>query len=136
MDTSQRTCLSFGLVVVLSLSVASCGKGDPEKARQSLHLPKPGYTADATRGQPLFSNNCARCHGGRGQGAREGPPLVHKIYRPGHHPDLSFHIAVKNGVRRHHWTFDNMPPIPGVSPEEVSDIVAYVRALQRQAGVK
>ena len=59
------------------------------------------------------------------------PPLVHKIYEPNHHGDLSFQLAAKNGVRAHHWPFGNMPPIEGVSENEVSEIIVYVRELQR-----
>ena len=38
------------------------------------------------------------------------PPLVHKLYEPGHHSDMAFIMAAKNGVRSHHWRFGNMPP--------------------------
>ncbi len=59
------------------------------------------------------------------------PPLVHKIYEPGHHADGAFLLAVSRGVRAHHWPFGDMPPVDGVSQEDVQKIVAYVRALQR-----
>jgi len=45
-------------------------------------------------------------------------------------------LAVKNGVRQHHWPFGSMPPIPGVSKAEVSQIIAYVRTLQRANGIR
>ena len=87
-------------------------------------------------GEALFDTHCVRCHGERAAGTHLGPPLVHKIYEPGHHADPSFHLAVQRGVRAHHWSFGNMPSIPGVKPEDVSEIVSYVRWLQRQAGIE
>lgn len=97
----------------------------------------PELTASERRGETLFNANCATCHGvnavGRGGKA---PPLVHRIYEPNHHADAAFQLAVQNGVRDHHWGFGNMPPIEGISPKNVSQIAAYVRALQRANGIE
>jgi mono/diheme cytochrome c family protein len=90
---------------------------------------------DLTPGETLFNKNCSMCHGQAGSGTTAGPPLVHKIYEPGHHGDAAFQMAVKNGVRAHHWGFGNMPPLAQVKPEEVDQIVKYIRHLQRQAGI-
>jgi cytochrome c len=91
--------------------------------------------AEFSKGESLFNDKCAPCHGVQASGTMKGPPLVHKIYEPSHHGDAAFHMAVQRGVRAHHWEFGNMPPIPGVSEEEVSEIVKYVRWLQREAGI-
>jgi len=87
-------------------------------------------------GQRAYDAVCATCHGVNAQG-REGmaPPLVHKIYEPGHHGDMAFVLAAQNGVRAHHWKFGNMPPVEGVSKADVLNIVTYVRALQRENGI-
>ena len=79
---------------------------------------------------------CAGCHGANAQG-REGkaPPLVHKIYEPSHHGDMAFVLAAKNGVRAHHWKFGNMPAVEGVTQAGVLNIIAYVRALQKENGI-
>ena len=97
-----------------------------------------GATACASEqngGAQLFAENCARCHGDTADGTQIGPPLVHKIYEPGHHADFSFYRAVSNGVVSHHWDFGDMPPVAGLSEDEVSQIVAHVRHLQREAGI-
>ena len=87
-------------------------------------------------GERAFNENCAVCHGKNGAGNEgAGPPLVHIIYEPNHHGDMSFQLAVKNGVRAHHWPFGNMPPIPDVLEGEVANIIAYIRALQRANGI-
>ena len=91
--------------------------------------------AELEEGEAKFNNYCSRCHGPRGQGTNIGPPLVHKIYEPNHHADMAFQRAAAQGVRAHHWKFGNMPKIDGVKPEDISQIIAYIRWLQRQAGI-
>ncbi|MEX2324729.1 MAG: cytochrome c [Nitriliruptoraceae bacterium] len=97
--------------------------------------PEAGTSADIDRGASLFANHCAACHGSVGQGTSSGPPLVHIVYEPGHHSDASFHLAVTQGVRAHHWEFGDMPPVVGLDRADVDDIIAYVRDLQREAGI-
>jgi mono/diheme cytochrome c family protein len=87
-------------------------------------------------GETLFNANCAACHGKQAAGTDHGPPLVHKIYEPNHHGDSAFQQAATNGVKAHHWEFGNMPKIDAVTPQDVNQIVKYVRWLQRQAGIQ
>ena len=95
----------------------------------------PEFSAKAKAGARLFAANCAVCHGENATGTEQGPPLLHKIYEPGHHPDASFQRAVKNGVMSHHWPFGHMPPVTGLSRKDVAKIIAYVRELQRANGI-
>lgn len=88
-----------------------------------------------TQGEGLFNDNCARCHGAQARGTKQGPPLVHKIYEPNHHADFAFQRAAAQGVRAHHWKFGNMPKIETVTPEDVTEIIRYIRWLQQQAGI-
>jgi cytochrome c len=109
-------------VLFLTVLVAACGgKGDA--------------APDPERGEQLFAMNCAVCHGPAATGSMQGPPLVHEIYEPGHHPDELFVRAVMEGVAQHHWDFGPMPRIGGLSERDVEDITAYVRQLQRDAGI-
>jgi len=96
----------------------------------------PTLAGTALVGEETFNANCASCHGKNAAG-KDGiaPPLVHKIYEPGHHGDMAFVLAAKQGVRQHHWSFGNMPPVPDLSDEQLSDIIAYVRKLQRANGI-
>lgn len=91
--------------------------------------------AEYQAGEQLYDATCAACHGGAALGTAQGPPLVHIVYEPNHHADAAFLLAVQRGVRAHHWRFGNMPPQPGVTPEEAQTITDYVRWLQREAGV-
>lgn len=90
----------------------------------------------AVEGASLFELRCAECHGREAAGTNRGPPLVHRIYEPGHHADQSFYRAVREGVRSHHWEFGDMAPIAGVTDQEISSIVAYVRGRQKTNGIE
>lgn len=134
MDNRHLTII-IALLITLLVLVACEREKAPKSAREAMHLPQPGFVADPKRGQGLFQVKCAACHGLDGRGTDRGPPLVNLIYRPGHHDDLSFHLAIKNGSRQHHWQFGNMDSIEGVTPENAADIIAYVRKEQRAAGI-
>jgi len=95
----------------------------------------PEFSPKAKAGARLFAENCAVCHGENATGTDTGPPLLHKVYEPGHHPDRLFQRAVSEGVMSHHWDFGHMPPVPGLSREDVAKIIAFVRELQRANGV-
>lgn len=96
----------------------------------------PELSATEQGGEAAYNARCASCHGEDAAG-REGaaPPLVHPIYEPGHHGDQAFLIAAQLGVRSHHWSFGDMPPVEGVTDQELAAIVTYVRALQRANGI-
>jgi mono/diheme cytochrome c family protein len=91
--------------------------------------------AEFAKGEALFQADCAACHGQEAMGTDHGPPLVHPIYQPDHHSDASFHLAIRNGARSHHWMYGNMPPVQGVTDEDATRIVAYIRWLQHTAGI-
>lgn len=97
--------------------------------------PSAAAAGNAASGEGLFNANCAQCHGVGATGTESGPPLVHQYYVPSHHADAAFLLAVRNGVRPHHWGFGAMPVIDGLTDDDVTDIVAHVRSLQRDAGL-
>ncbi|MCR9139009.1 MAG: cytochrome c [Alphaproteobacteria bacterium] len=100
----------------------------------SVSVPQLGEAERA--GKAIFDENCAACHGNNAAGRDEaGPPLVHIIYEPGHHSDAAFYRAAQYGVRAHHWRFGDMPPVEGITEEEVAKIITYVRTLQRENGI-
>ena len=91
--------------------------------------------ASSQQGEELFNANCTACHGGGAAGTDLGPPLVHRLYHPGHHPDFSIRNAVAQGVVQHHWPFGNMAPVAGLSSDDVENIICYIRETQRAGGV-
>lgn len=113
-----------------TLLVTAC---EPQPAIEGFDPgPVPAHLAE---GEERYNRNCRPCHGQLGTGAQAGPPLVHRIYEPSHHSDAAFQLAVTRGVRAHHWTFGNMPPLPGMDSSEIAVVTAYVRWLQQKAGI-
>lgn len=96
----------------------------------------PELSPQARAGELAYLQHCTRCHGLRGAGSTDGPPLVDVVYRPGHHADSAFTLAVRRGVRAHHWLFGDMPPQPMVTDRELADIIRYVRELQKANGIE
>jgi cytochrome c len=92
-------------------------------------------SARAQFGQKVFNKNCGGCHGINGQGTQKGPPLIHDIYNPGHHPNEAFYRAVEEGVRQHHWPYGNMPPQKQVSFMDMTGILAFIREVQVENGI-
>lgn len=106
------------------------------QGRAIVEVTVPEFEGKAVLGQMAFVAKCAACHGVNAVGqVGVAPPLIHRIYEPSHHGDMSFILAARNGVRSHHWKFGNMPAIDGISDAEVGTIVAYIRALQRANGI-
>ena len=124
--------IRYWVAVVLPLLVViACSA-----AGESSGATSTGGQPDAFRqGESLFATHCSICHGTVGEGTPAGPPLVHAIYNPNHHPDFAFHNAVSNGVPQHHWAFGDMAPRPGLSEEEVGDVICYIRQLQVDEGI-
>lgn len=105
------------------------------EAMVTVTLPD-SLSEEAEIGARAFEAKCAACHGINAAGREgAGPPLIHKIYEPSHHGDGAFMVAATNGVRQHHWSFGNMPPVEGITPAEIKSIVSYVREVQRANGI-
>ena len=137
--------LTFSLLTagLLALAFAGCASEEPPAPRYHATQPAsgspavvvPDLSANARAGEQVFNANCALCHGPNASGTGLGPPLVHKIYEPGHHQDFTIQSAVRNGVPAHHWQFGNMPPVPAVTDEDIPNIICYIRELQRANGI-
>jgi mono/diheme cytochrome c family protein len=91
--------------------------------------------AAVAAGEEQFVASCAVCHGPDLLGSPTGPPLLVPTYAPNHHGDEAFQQAVAFGVPPHHWNFGPMAPIEGLSRDDVSQIVAYVRTMQEAEGI-
>lgn len=131
------TLLVMGIVLAgVGLLVSNMVASPREQDGGTPRLRMPELSRGAAAGKRAFDANCAQCHGPSGTGSDKGPPLIHPIYNPGHHGDGSFFRAVREGVRRHHWTFGDMPAQPQVTKRQIEDIVAYVREVQVANGIR
>lgn len=128
------TLLAAAVIVGLVVS-RWVGFGNKNESSIKVTLPT-SFTSDALEGRALFEANCKTCHGLNASGTNAGPPLVHKIYEPSHHGDISFQRAAKFGVQSHHWRYGNMPSVPTVDRGDVEKIIAYVREIQRANGIE
>ena len=114
------------------LLLTACG---PDDAADDLGTGIPEQDAAlVTAGEPLYQSSCAECHGSDLRGTDKGPSHLSVVYEPNHHGDAAFILAVRNGVRQHHWPFGDMEPVPGLSNEDLAAIIAYVRENQRISG--
>ena len=86
-------------------------------------------------GHQKYQQSCSECHGNMGQGTKQGPPLMHPFYKPSHHADFTFYRAALKGVKAHHWKFGDMPPVSGITREDMDVIVPFIRWLQREKGL-
>ena len=133
MKTPMTSKLQIGVWLLGLGLLAACDSSQPPKPAVGSSGPVP---AEFQTGETTFNANCSACHGKQAAGTDHGPPLVHKVYEPNHHGDEAFQRAAANGVKAHHWEFGNMPKIDAVKPDDVDQIVKYVRWLQRQAGIQ
>jgi mono/diheme cytochrome c family protein len=106
---------------------------------QAVPAPSAGLMPNPAKGKGLYAQNCASCHGvdlkGRDSGSDKGPPFLNRVYEPSHHGDAAFQRAAALGAKAHHWKFGDMPPVKGLTPDDVAHITAYIRMVQRKAGI-
>lgn len=119
-----RSVLALGATVGLSAGLAACGSGGDGGSADSL----------TDRGAEVYAESCASCHGADLRGTDRGPSALSIVYEPNHHPDESFRRAIAAGAPQHHWDFGPMPPVDGLSDEEVDAVIAFVRAEQQRLG--
>ncbi len=96
----------------------------------------PEFSALAAQGEVVFQGTCAACHAANLAGTENGPPLVVKAYRTAMHSDFAISSAINNGVVAHHWRFGSMPPQDNIAPEEVEQVIAYIREMQAANGIE
>ncbi len=128
--------IAVGAVVLAGVAIVFWRIFPGSEGPSAAPIRVPELSQLALKGEKAFNANCAACHGTNGAGTNQGPPLVHDIYNPGHHADAAFVAAVRRGVRRHHWSFGDMPPRPGVTDPELAAIIRYVRELQVANGIR
>lgn len=131
----------FGVVgigiVYLSTDVAKDDVGNSTKTvSRMVDVVLPELNDLEQQGEVNFIKYCSTCHGIAGSGQKGvAPPLIHKIYEPSHHSDISFRFAAERGVRAHHWPFGNMPPVENITLPEIQNITLYIRSVQRANGI-
>ena len=95
--------------------------GAPLPQSPGTQTPAPAPPPDPAAGKLIFEGHCALCHGMDGGGGRgpslRRPKLAHAA------DDAALKSLVENGIP------PEMPPAWFLSPEEISNVAAYVRGL-------
>ncbi len=127
-----------GIVIAVVAVSGDGGGGDKPSANTmisadqfNIPIQKAALVAE---GKGLYQASCAACHGADLRGTELGPSHLSVVYQPGHHSDITFVLAARNGVRSHHWPFGDMAPVEGLSDTDLELIVAFVRETQRING--
>lgn len=132
--TVTRIAVIVGGVALIAVLIGWYGMQRPADGVGDAQ--EPPLSAVAAEGKRAFTQNCASCHGSNANGTDRGPPLINKIYNPGHHSDEAIYRAVAQGSRQHHWRFGDMPAQSHVPHETVKQIIAYIREMQIANGIK
>lgn len=98
--------------------------------------PAPGSPEELALGAEVFDQSCATCHGPAARGGLAGPPLTHEIYEG--LTDADIRTVIEQGKPPTNWPqFEaGMAPVPNLSASEVDAVIAYVRDVQREAGLE
>ncbi len=133
---TTRVTTRLALVFVFLGTLAACSETNLDGGVVNVQMPPDDFVRDPFEGKDLYYQYCGDCHGINGLGSDKGPSFVRNVYAPDHHADYAFYRAVAMGVKQHHAKFGDMPPVPGISPEQVAHITEFVRAVQRRAGIE
>lgn len=125
----------IGLALVGGVAVIASKVMGPGDNATTVAVTIPDLSPVAVKGERYYDNSCISCHGEHASGSKNGPPLIHDIYNPGHHGDEAFYRAASQGVRQHHWPYGDMPPRAQLTKSEILYIIAYVRELQEANGI-
>jgi glucose/arabinose dehydrogenase len=96
-------------------------------ASAQLKNPYVGQDAAVAVGATLYATNCASCHGARGQGTGNVPPLTEGAIRTAPDGEVFWFIttgSIKNG----------MPPWNALPEEQRWQIVSYLKTLRNTPG--
>lgn len=124
-ETARRWA---GALVVTAVLVVGCSdSAAPDQ-------PEPEAATAGDLGAQVYASSCASCHGADLRGTDKGPSQLSIVYEPNHHPDDAYRSAIANGAPQHHWTFGDMPPVEGLTTEEVEAVIDFIRSEQQRQG--
>ena len=94
--------------------------------KPTLEVPEP-----YKKGQQYFHRVCSNCHGSDAMGKHtQAPRLIDEEYLADNFSDADINEGVLNGT-------DKMPPQKkNVTPEEITEIIKYLRYSQKAAGLE
>ena len=134
----MKAHLSHAIAVMVPaafLVASGCGTTDAtSEAANGTQVNSTASVDAPVVGAAVYQQYCAECHGVDLRGTDRGPSQLSIIYEPGHHSDYAFRSAISEGAPEHHWWFGDMPPVEGISDDEIEAVIVYVRAEQERLG--
>lgn len=123
--------MRFLAALTVAMLLGACGGGGSSNVGLDEH-------ELIVKGDGLFHGEatCQICHGPDLRGSGMGPPLVDQRYAPSKLPDQAIYDAVQHGMRSHNSSFGPMPALPHLDHADVEAIIAYVRSVQRENGIR
>ena len=104
------------LLVGITASVYALAELHPAKDEAASAPPAAPVAGDATRGETVFAENCAGCHGEGGEGGGVGPTLAGSGIA-----SEDAQATIENG--------SGIMPADLVSGQELSDVLAYLETI-------
>jgi mono/diheme cytochrome c family protein len=134
---------TFSVLATLFLVAAVSGAyGDESKpgltgAATSAKDQRGLVIADIRLGEQLFTQNCARCHGEKAEGApnwnQKGadgkfpPPPLNGTAHAWHHPRAALAMTIRNGTQK---IGGNMPAFAGrLDDRDIGALITYINSL-------
>jgi cytochrome c oxidase cbb3-type subunit III len=118
------TC-TFASVFVLAAQEPQADQPRPPAGRGStrefLGLGPAPDAAAAKRGEPLFKQNCAACHGETARGA-QGPNLLRSVVVLHDEKEKEIGPVIQNGRPQ-----GGMPPFPQLSADDIHNVSEYIK---------
>ena len=124
------TCI-VAAIFILSAQEPDAMRQRPPAGRNStrefLGLGPAPDAAAAKKGEPIFKQNCAACHGETARGA-QGPNLVRSVVVLHDEKENEIGPVIKNGRPQ-----AGMPPFPQLSADDVHNVSEYIKLQVEQA---
>jgi len=133
----QGPLLWMGMLMLLIVVLTTMSMWGREKISIKASPKIPVLSASAQLGRNIINTQCAKCHGVDGTGdSKDGPPLLHPMYREEVYPDHHFKRVLKEGRPQTNWRFGPMPAQPQLSDEDINGVIAYIREVHISTGVR
>lgn len=104
--------------IVMVLLAVACGGGRVDTIRA---LP-----GDATRGETLYQQHCADCHGANGEGTQSGKSLHNEGAK-----DETIEVILDHASELRNYLFSETVPAfdDKLDDQQVADVVAFLKTL-------
>ncbi|HEY0635462.1 MAG TPA: cytochrome c [Gammaproteobacteria bacterium] len=134
MERSRRAYMA-SVVLAAMVTLAACQESTSSAAAYPVKMARPSNAAQVARGQVLFMQHCARCHGERAQGDTQWrrrnpdgtfpPPPLDGSGHAWHHSHSWLKEMIRNGAPQ-----GNMPAWGGsLDEQQIEDLIAWFQSL-------